>query len=48
MNDVDNHIAEITDESSLNIWKSVGEALEYRLKKLHEAGIEPMETVYAD
>ncbi len=46
--DVEQHIGEIVDGSRLNTWNNVGEALEDRLKKLHEAGVEPMGTIYAD
>lgn len=46
--DVDAHIEEIMDTQNSNTWNNVGEALEYRLKKLSEAGGDPMETVYPD
>jgi hypothetical protein len=46
LEDVDAHIAEILDDRKTNVWSSVDEALQNRLKKLRLAGVDPMDTVY--
>ncbi|MGK2912104.1 MAG: SDR family NAD(P)-dependent oxidoreductase [Sphingobium sp.] len=48
LEDVNEHMAEILDDRHTNVWRSVDEALQNRLKKLQLAGVDPMDTVYTD
>ncbi len=41
LEDVDKHISEITDDSRTHIWASVGDALQWRMQQLFDAGMEP-------
>jgi NAD(P)-dependent dehydrogenase (short-subunit alcohol dehydrogenase family) len=48
LEDVHEHITEILDDRRTNVWRSVDEALQNRLMKLQQAGVDPMDTVYSD
>ncbi len=40
LEDVDNHIGEIVDDSRTHVWSNVAECLQWRLQKLVDAGME--------
>lgn len=41
LEDVDNHIGEIIDDSRTHVWDSVADCLQWRMQKLIDAGMEP-------